>query len=84
LPMATCAFIISWVIGLFVFFTPGGIGTREAVLIVLLNLHLPVYISAFIAVTARIWWVMGELTWLFLSYAMNRFGAEAEKIKFQN
>lgn len=81
LPMTTCAFIISWVIGLFVFFTPGGIGTREAVLIVLLNLHLPVYISAFIAVMARIWWVMGEIIWLFLSYTMNRFGAEAKKNK---
>lgn len=77
LPMTTCAFIISWVIGLFVFFTPGGIGTREAVLIVVLNLHLPVYISAFIALMARIWWVLGELIWLFLSYLLNRFDSKA-------
>jgi len=84
LPMTTCAFIISWVIGLFVFFTPGGIGTREAILIVILNLHLPVYISAFIALMARIWWVLGELIWLFLSYTMNRFGGETEEIKLDN
>jgi len=80
LPMTTYAFIISWVIGLFVFFTPGGIGTREAVLIVILNLHLPVYISVFIALIARIWWVLGELIWLFLSYIMDRFGDETEEI----
>ena len=72
LPITTAVYILSWIAGVIVFFIPGGLGPREAVLIVSLNLYLPISISAITAVAARIWWVLGELIWASFSYLWNR------------
>lgn len=83
LPITTSAFVLSWIIGMLVFFTPSGLGAREVSLIVLLNICLPAYMSAFIAVASRIWWVVGEMIWFMLSYVWNRTGDDSDKIILQ-
>ncbi|MBW1793473.1 MAG: flippase-like domain-containing protein [Deltaproteobacteria bacterium] len=83
LPMTTGAFILSWIVGLLAFFTPGGLGAREAVLVLLLNLYLPIYISVIIAAAARIWWITGELIWALFFIVWNRYDAVKNKNKFQ-
>jgi uncharacterized membrane protein YbhN (UPF0104 family) len=72
-PITTGSYVLAWIVGFLAFFTPGGLGAREAVLVLLLNLYLPIYISAIVAAAARIWWVIGELIWAFFSFAWNRF-----------
>lgn len=76
LPMAVGSYVMAWIIGFLAFFTPGGLGAREGVLIIALNLYLPTYISAMMAVASRIWWIMGELIWVLFSFAWNRFERE--------
>ncbi len=74
LPMFTGTFVISWIIGILVFFTPGGFGIREISIVVLLNFCLPPYVSAFIAVISRIWWIVGEIICFSISYLWNKTG----------
>jgi len=73
LPMMVGAYILAWIVGFLAFFTPGGLGAREAVLVLSLNMYLPVYISAMMAIASRIWWIMGELIWVLFSFAWNKF-----------
>jgi uncharacterized membrane protein YbhN (UPF0104 family) len=80
LPMAVGAYTLAWIIGFLAFFTPGGLGAREAALILTLNLWLPTHISAVMAVASRIWWIMGELLWAFFSFAWNRLEAAKNEI----
>lgn len=80
LPITTGAYVLAWIVGFLAFFTPGGLGAREAVLVLSLNLYLPIYISAVIAASARIWWVIGELIWASLSFIWNKF----ERKKMEN
>lgn len=80
LPITTGAYALAWIVGFLAFFTPGGLGAREAVLILSLNLYLPITLSAIIAASARIWWIIGELVWVLFSFAWNRF----EQIKEEN
>ena len=83
LPMITGIFVISWIIGLLVFISPGGLGAREACLVLFLNLYLPFYFSTFIAVAARVWWVIGEFVWGLLVYVWARSGREEKKSCFR-
>jgi uncharacterized membrane protein YbhN (UPF0104 family) len=73
LPMAAGAYVLAWIMGFLAFFTPGGLGAREAVLVLSLNLYLPISISTISAVFARLWWIAGELIWTFLSFILNGF-----------
>lgn len=73
LPMAAGAYVLAWIMGFLAFFTPGGLGAREAVLVLSLNLYLPMSISTISAVLARLWWIAGELIWTFLSLILNGF-----------
>lgn len=80
LPVTTGAFVFSWIIGILVFFLPAGLGARELSLVALLNLCMPTYISAFIAVVSRIWWVIGELIWFIISLVWDRTSPDGDKI----
>jgi uncharacterized membrane protein YbhN (UPF0104 family) len=73
LPMAAGTFVLAWIVGFLAFFLPGGLGVREAVLVLSLNLYLPISISSLSAVAARLWWVTGELSWTLLSLVWNGF-----------
>jgi uncharacterized membrane protein YbhN (UPF0104 family) len=73
LPVTTGIYILSWIIGFLAFFTPGGLGAREGVLVLALNMYLPVNISVIIAAAARVWWVIGELVWVLFSFTCERF-----------
>lgn len=73
LPIIIGVYVLSWIIGFLAFFTPGGLGAREGVLVLALNIYLPVNISAIIAASARVWWVIGELVWVLFSFTWERF-----------
>jgi len=79
LPITTGAYVLAWVVGFLAFFTPGGLGAREAVLVLSLNLYLPISISAVTAASARIWWVIGELIWASLSFIWNKFERDGKE-----
>jgi uncharacterized membrane protein YbhN (UPF0104 family) len=73
LPMAAGAYVLAWIMGFLAFFLPGGLGVREAVLVLSLSLYLPISISTISAIAARLWWVTGELSWTLLSLVWNGF-----------
>jgi len=79
LPMAIGVYVLAWIVGFLAFFTPGGLGAREGTLILALNVYLPIYLSAMMAVASRIWWIMGELLWILLSFAWRRFEGVSKK-----
>jgi hypothetical protein len=54
-------FCASYLIGYWSVFAPGGIGVREAVLVLLLTPYLGVGVSAAVAAGARLWSIIGEL-----------------------
>ncbi len=84
LPMTAGAYVLAWIMGFLVFFLPGGLGVREAVLVLSLNLYLPISISTISAVAARLWWVTGELSWALLSLVWNRFKGVRKVEKQEN
>ena len=79
LPLAIGTYVLAWIIGFLAFFTPGGLGVRETVLVLMLNLYLPVYISAVLAILSRVWWIIGELVWVLFSFVWNRFDGASKK-----
>jgi uncharacterized membrane protein YbhN (UPF0104 family) len=58
---AVGSFVLAYQIGYLAIFTPGGIGVRELLLTVILNPYLGT-LSASIAVAARIWNLIAEIT----------------------
>ncbi len=54
-------YILASVLGLVVFFAPGGLGIREGILVLFLKNYLLVDTSILISVLARIWSILGEL-----------------------
>lgn len=60
-PDAACLFLVAWLIGFLSFVTPGGLGVREAILSLGLSQFLPDYLSAVMALAARLWFTFGEL-----------------------
>jgi glycosyltransferase 2 family protein len=62
LPSVVGLYAISWVIGFVVIFAPSGIGVREGVLIMLLNLVIANPVAIISAIFIRIVMTFGELT----------------------
>ncbi|MEG3594475.1 MAG: lysylphosphatidylglycerol synthase domain-containing protein [Chloroflexota bacterium] len=67
MPFVMGAFTLSWAVGLLVVFAPGGIGVREAMLVVLMEQVMPTGAAVALAALSRVWWVLGELFVLFFS-----------------
>lgn len=57
----SAAFSMAWVIGFLAFLTPSGIGVREGALALLLTPFLAPPLPVVIALTARVWWTIGDL-----------------------
>lgn len=74
----TGAFSLSIIIGLISIFTPGGLGVREGILVILLTAILPYSISVIIALLARIWTTITEV----LSVGLVFIYAKLNKITF--
>jgi uncharacterized membrane protein YbhN (UPF0104 family) len=60
-PTLTGAFAFSLNVGFLAVFTPGGIGVREGVLVLLLSSLFPLPISTLISLLSRLWMTAGEL-----------------------
>jgi uncharacterized membrane protein YbhN (UPF0104 family) len=67
MPFVMGAFTLSWAVGLLVVFAPGGIGVREAMLVVLMEQVMPTGAAVALATLGRVWWILGELFLLFFS-----------------
>jgi len=67
------AFIMAYVVGYLAFFSPGGIGTRELVLITVLTPFLgPV--TAGVAITARVWNIVCEIVAVIIALSIKMNG----------
>ena len=60
-PTLTGAFAFSLNVGFLAVFTPGGIGVREGVLVLLLSSLFPLPVSTLISLLSRLWMTAGEL-----------------------
>jgi uncharacterized membrane protein YbhN (UPF0104 family) len=62
---------LSWIIGFLSFITPGGLGIREGIFSYALKYYLPTSISIIIVILARIWGMIGWLSFLlFFGYGL--------------
>jgi len=53
-------YVAAYLIGYLSFFTPGGLGVREAVLALVLNIYFPDSVAILLSALSRIWVVLGE------------------------
>jgi len=60
-PVLAAAFVLSWVIGFVSLLTPSGLGVREASQTALLATVLPLPVSVALALTSRLWLIVGEI-----------------------
>ena len=72
LPTLTGQYALAWVVGFLSFLTPSGLGVREGTLAYLLSHHLSPVTATLVALLARIWFLLGELT-LVLGISMVRW-----------
>ena len=59
--LVVSAFVASWAAGFISVITPGGIGVREGVFVILLSSFLTVHEAALVAILARALWTIAEL-----------------------
>jgi hypothetical protein len=71
------AFLVSWNIGVFVFFLPAGLGVREVTIVVLLGSLFPPGWPATLALVSRIWVLVGELVCFGVALLLRRSAAVA-------
>lgn len=57
---ATVSYAVAWTVGFLVFFTPAGLGPREAMLTLLLTPFIGASQAFSIALLARLWWALVE------------------------
>jgi uncharacterized membrane protein YbhN (UPF0104 family) len=70
------AFVAAWMIGFLSFITPGGIGVREAVLVLLLSTALPTPQAITVALLARLSWTLVEMVGVVVGFIIGRRLAE--------
>ncbi|MGH7800729.1 MAG: lysylphosphatidylglycerol synthase domain-containing protein [Thermodesulfobacteriota bacterium] len=61
IPIFTGAFAISWILGIYIFITPDGLGIREGVQAYLLSFFLPLPIAIIFSLMSRLWSTIGDL-----------------------
>ena len=54
-------FALAWNAGVFAFFLPGGVGVREAALVMVFGRSFPSGWPAALAIAARVWMTVGEI-----------------------
>ena len=60
--MIASAFIAAWLIGFLSFLTPGGLGVREASLVLFLSPYIDIEQAAIAAIISRICWTLAEFS----------------------
>ena len=78
----TGAFAISTLFGFLAFFTPGGLGVREGVLMYLMSFSFPISIATLVSLLSRIWSIIIELIILFIIYFINYIIKYTQNKKF--
>ena len=61
IPIFAGTFAISWILGLYIFITPDGLGIREGVQSYLLSFFLPLPIAIIFSLMTRLWSTIGDL-----------------------
>lgn len=78
------SFVLAWAIGFLAVFVPGGLGVREAALVVLLTPALGQPLAVLAAILSRFWWITGELLAALVSLGLRRVAAWLKSDKVQN
>jgi hypothetical protein len=80
----TRIYIVSYLLGLFAIFVPGGIGVREGVMMILLKDTLPSYLASYISIIARIVVTIAELFLTLIGiYFLKRHNINIFKLKMR-
>jgi len=66
------SFVAAWVIGFLSFLTPGGLGVREGVLVLMLRPELETSQAILVAIIARISWTIIEMAGVVVGFYMKR------------
>jgi glycosyltransferase 2 family protein len=74
-PMMAAAYSLAWVAGFLVFLTPGGLGIREAAIALLLSPFLPLPVATLIALLARVWWLLAEISCVIIAFGLSSYNA---------
>lgn len=78
------SFVLAWAIGFLAVFVPGGLGVREAALVVLLTPALGQPLAVLAAIVSRFWWIAGELLATLVSLGLRRVAAYLKSERVQN
>jgi hypothetical protein len=80
LPKIVIAFVASWLIGFLSMLTPGGLGVREVVLMLLLTPQLTPAQASTVALISRLTWTVVEMGGVLIGMAIGKrhFAEEAE------
>jgi uncharacterized membrane protein YbhN (UPF0104 family) len=65
-------FCISWAAGFLFLIMPGGIGVREAMIVLLFQNYIPATIAIIISIIGRIWWTLGDILVLLAAKIVNK------------
>jgi len=69
---ATYIYAAAWVIGFLVIVAPAGLGFRESTLVILMASSITQGEAVFIAILARLWWMIAEGLWIVLGMILYR------------
>lgn len=76
LPLFMGSFAAAYIVGFAALFAPGGIGVREGALAYLLSFYLPLPVATIISILARIWFTLGEITCLLISFNIRDYSGK--------
>lgn len=79
LPGVIGAYLFSAILGTVVIFAPGGIGIKEGILTIILQLYLPLPISVLISLVSRVWSSTVEIVIFGFIYILSKFFMKEKK-----
>lgn len=69
----TGAFILASILGMMAVFAPSGLGVREGILVLFLQLYFPLSVAIIISLAARLWATLGEIIAFSFIYSYCKF-----------
>ena len=69
--LAAC-FAFAWVVGFLSFLTPGGLGIREGLLVLLLANYMPTPQATLVALLCRVWMLSAEIVLASVAFALSK------------
>ena len=68
----TACFAFAWIVGFLSFLTPGGLGIREGLLVLLLANYMPTPQATLVALLCRVWMLSAEIVLASVAFALSK------------